>query len=69
MAYGPDFRFHIDFLVKEREEELESFPVMVAAVVLWGWLEKRAGVLRGCLLLKVSIFFLFFFSSCVYHVF
>lgn len=34
---------------------------MVAAVVLWGWLEKIAGVLRGLFTFKGLSFFLFFF--------
>lgn len=38
---------------------------MVAGVVLWRWLEKRAGVLRELFTFKGFSFFLFFSIMCL----
>lgn len=52
---------------KRAQGVLESFSVIIAAVILWGWLEKRAGVWRGLFTFEGFFFFFFFFLSCDYH--
>lgn len=52
---------------KRAQGVLESFSVIIAAVILWGRLEKRAGVWRGLFTFEGFFFFFFFFLSCDYH--